>query len=1414
VTSLAPAAFTTCTASYTITQADLDAGSVTNNASATGTPTNGTLAPATDSETVTVLATPTLTLDKQVVAGSPYDSVGDVVDYAYLVTNTGNVTITNLAVGDDKIASVSCPVTSLAPAAFTTCTASYTIVQADLDAGSVTNNASATGTPTQGTLSPATDSAIATSSATPSLTLDKSAVAGAPYDAVGDVVTYQYVVVNPSNVTINALSVTDDKIATVSCPVATLGPGASTTCTASYTITQADLDAGSVTNNAIATGTPTSGTLVPGQDRVTVDADTTASMTLDKRAVTGMPYDAVGDVITYEYVLTNTGNVSISNVTVSDDRIATVTCPATTLAPGADMICTASYTVTQADLDAGSVINNAVGSGTPAQRPLPPTTDTESVDADARPSLTLDKQVTAGAPYTAAGGVVSYAYRVTNTGNVTITAVTVSDDKIATVSCPAAPLAPGANTTCTASYTITQADLDAGSVTNNASATGTPAQGTLVPATDSAIATATTAPGLSLDKRAVSGVPYTAVGDVVGYEYVVTNTGNVTIDALVVSDDKIATVSCPVTSLAPDAITTCTANYTITQVDLDAGSVTNHATASGTPAQGTLAPATDTETVGARSRVTYGKAVNTAGPVAVGDLVSFGLTVTVQYATSPNAVVLTDTLGTGLTFNAMTALGGFTCSTSGNTLTCTLPAGQAPGTYTVGYTARVNAEATGTVTNAVVGTSGDPADPAPPVCAGTCTTSTPVAPAAVSYSKSADTAGPVRVGDTITYTLTATVSGSQTTAVTTLTDTLGTGLTFGAVMDAGAYTCNGAGATLTCTLPAGTAPGTYVVTYTATVTNQAPAGGTVDNAVTGSGGGGTPPACGGDCSVAVNVAAAVIDVAKLSDPGSGSELEVGQTITYTLTATVANAALNAELVLTDTPSAGLTIGTLPAGCTQGGGTIVCTLPEGTVPGTYTFTYTAVINDQAGITVSNAVLAETTGNLTTVNCTSCQTEHVVAASELRIAKVAAVREVHIGDLVRYTLTVQNLGNGRLRNGTIVDTAPAGFTYVAGSLAVDDEDDVGTAEGFSPVRFGGLDIAGGGTATLVYLMRVGAGVRPGVHENQAQAFSPTSGEPISNVARARVEVVADPLVDDSLIFGTVFNDCNGDGEQDPPDERGIPGVRIVSVEGLVAETDRYGRYHLAGIPGGAWERGRNFILKVDPATLAEGAQFTTDNPLVRRVTPGVPVRFDWGVKRCVVEQAELQLGEVLFAPGSAQIPPEHLPAIEQMAATVREHGGGEVVIAADGEGEALALARAQAVREALMTRLDAASTQALVISLRTDVTRPATWIAGLAEGGPLLGTVLFDTDEATIRPEFDGLLDQIAQVLTQSQGGVVTIVGHTDVRASRDYNAALGLRRAQAVQAALAKRLSPEVQAKVRVEANADPAAKLPEAETSD
>ena len=74
--------------------------------------------------------------------------------------------------------------------------------------------------------------------------------------------------------------------------------------------------------------------------------------------------------------------------------------------------------------------------------------------------------------YSAVDEVISYSFLVTNTGNVPISGlITIDDNLVTDDSCPAGDLSPGASTTCTALYTITQSALDALSVTNTATAT-------------------------------------------------------------------------------------------------------------------------------------------------------------------------------------------------------------------------------------------------------------------------------------------------------------------------------------------------------------------------------------------------------------------------------------------------------------------------------------------------------------------------------------------------------------------------------------------------------------------------------------------------------------------------------------------------------------------------------------------------------------------------------------------------------------------------------------------------------------------------------------------------------------------------------------------------------------------------------
>ncbi len=129
----------------------------------------GTDVPSNPSGTDTPVAqAPALTLTKSAavtdVNGDGKTDLGDTIAWSFLVKNTGTTTITNLVVNDPTAGAVTCPVTTLAPGVSTTCTAdaAHTITQADVDAGVVSNTATATGKDPKGNDVPSNPSATDT----------------------------------------------------------------------------------------------------------------------------------------------------------------------------------------------------------------------------------------------------------------------------------------------------------------------------------------------------------------------------------------------------------------------------------------------------------------------------------------------------------------------------------------------------------------------------------------------------------------------------------------------------------------------------------------------------------------------------------------------------------------------------------------------------------------------------------------------------------------------------------------------------------------------------------------------------------------------------------------------------------------------------------------------------------------------------------------------------------------------------------------------------------------------------------------------------------------------------------------------------------------------------------------------------
>ncbi|MBO1740593.1 DUF11 domain-containing protein [Leifsonia sp. TF02-11] len=342
-----------------------------------------------------------------------------------------------------------------------------------------------------------------------------------------------------------------------------------------------------------------------------------ASLALTKSASPTM-FSNAGDTVDYTYTVTNDGNTPVSAIGITETGFTgsgtppAPTCATTSLDPGATAQCTASYVVTSADIAAGSVSNTAVATGQDAVTGAVTSPDATAVVTVApAPALTLTKSVDR-ATATGPGQIVTYSYRIENTGNVPVTRVAVQEGTFSgsgpapVVDCPAAAatLAPGASVTCTAPYELTQADADAGHVDNTATAIGLdPAGADVTSAGSTATVTIPAAPGIRLAKTANPSTT-TASGQSIGYAFRVTNTGNVTLTAVGITEQSFSgtggplAVTCPAQdTIAAGASLTCTADYRVTDADVASGRITNRATAEATDPSGATLRSQESEAV-------------------------------------------------------------------------------------------------------------------------------------------------------------------------------------------------------------------------------------------------------------------------------------------------------------------------------------------------------------------------------------------------------------------------------------------------------------------------------------------------------------------------------------------------------------------------------------------------------------------------------------------------------------------------------------------------------------------------------------------------------------------------------------------------------------------------------------------------
>ncbi|MET0448022.1 MAG: hypothetical protein ABW004_06430, partial [Aeromicrobium sp.] len=683
----------TITATYVLTQADVDAGSVMSMVTATGTPPVGADATATAQAVVPISERDGLRVVKTgSLASAGENGLNDTIVYEIRIINDGSVTMRNVVLTDalpglsvptivwpDGVAGV------IPPGREAVATASYQIAQPDIDRGEVLNTATVTATSARGTdvtaISP--QSRVETADADASFTVVKTGAVVAPGTGVaGDTVRFDFRIENTGNVSladidlVENLSGVTDPVVTYPAGTAALQPEAIATATATYVLTQADVDAGVVVNSVSASADGGRAGTVETDSNVFEFAPAAPAPAIQAE-LTGTLADGgtglVGERIRYTYTLTNIGNVSLTSIgyeallTGLEDVELIWSGAEGILQPGQTLTIVGDHVITQADVDAGSVRNTLTGSG---ESPAGTRVTDEAAPvviplAQGTTGLDLTKVgSSAAADGAPVGSTVTYTMTLTNTGTLTVRDAQISDPlpglgEIEYGDWPTAEagvLPPGESVTATAAYTVRQSDVDRGRILNTATASGATAGGVDVEATspESDVPTELRQPAVSLTKSVAlpAGSPGRA-GDVVTYRYVITNTGNVTIVDPIVTDPQarlgeivIDWGSLEPGSLAPGQSVVATATYTLTQQDVDAGGVQTPAQVDADAVGGGVVSddAVDAVVIVDTPAISLQKTASVTEAMRVGSTIRFDFVATNTGNLTLDPVVLTDDL--------------------------------------------------------------------------------------------------------------------------------------------------------------------------------------------------------------------------------------------------------------------------------------------------------------------------------------------------------------------------------------------------------------------------------------------------------------------------------------------------------------------------------------------------------------------------------------------------------------------------------------------------------------------------------------------------------------------------------------------------------------------------------------------------
>ncbi|SDE61004.1 isopeptide-forming domain-containing fimbrial protein [Auraticoccus monumenti] len=989
---------------------------------------------------------------------------------------------------------VSCTFGELAPGATRTVT-----VVGRLDPGSPTGSVVNTATASSGTGDPvpANNTASATTTVTQRAELSLTKTPSATSITAGSRARFTVVVTNSGPSDANDVVLTDPAVAgftatganasqgtcaltggDLRCELGRIGPGASATVQLVGDVSAARA-AGPLANTAfVSTATPQGDTgddSATGTAQVTVSADVFLTKTATPNPV------VAGTELTYTLTVGNNGPSRATGVSITDvlpDGTTfqgaadctvdgqEVTCPVGALDVGQTVTRTVVVD-TDSTLPVGGIANDATVTAT-SPDPTAAYNDasfTSTTGASADLSLT---KTTSPTPLVA-GLPVTYTLRATNSGPSAASGVVVTDTAPPGVTFTAATASNGASCTVAADrVTCAVGSLDddevvtveiTGAVAPTAlGASSNTASVSAETPTDPTASNNSSTSGTTVVTQADLGVVLSppadpvAAGEVATYQLRITNAGpSVARNTIVTGQvppglipvpgssggacEVIGeTVRCALGTLAPGTDTTVQLQATVPS-DIPAGEIPGSAFIGSSATDPN--PANDQSTslleVVTSADVSLTKEV-TPETLVAGATATYVLTLENDGPSDAVDLTLTDELSEGLVAESVSSTLG-TCTVSGQTVSCEKDRLAAGASAVVTVQVRVDAAATGELSNSATLTSGTE-DPQPGDT--TASVTAPVVQSADLRMIKDVGSESVVAGGATTYTLTVVNAGPSDAVDLAITDALPEGVTVLPGLAGGSADCSASTPTsISCTLAALEAGTSNTISFNALVDSSLAEGSELANSATVTSP--TPDQTpgsrtdGATTTVRTSADVSLVKGAVLSEPTAGEPQR------YQLTVTNNGPSDATEVVVTDQLPEGTTLDTAGGAgeCSADGRTVTCELGTMT-PGEI---LTVILDvdlapDLAGRTLTNSATVSTaTSDPDPDDDTDDVTSVVGGRSDLGVSKTVSSGPVVAGGQVTYSLSVTNAGPSSTRDVRLVDTLPSGVAFVSATATGD-------------------------------------------------------------------------------------------------------------------------------------------------------------------------------------------------------------------------------------------------------------------------------------------------------------------------------------------------------------------------------------------